>query len=84
MLRTWWLHILDGLGHYVISLGEIAQIIMMTNNIKTLGYTYAKHRIKSPLPHFLKNCTHHLNNCMNTLKVILYKCAPREGLIPTV
>ena len=48
MLSAWWLNILDGIGHYVIRPGEIYQIIMMTNNITTLGYTYDKHRIKNP------------------------------------
>ena len=48
MLREWWLHLLDRLGHYVICPGAIAQIIMMTNSIMNLGYTYAKHRLKKP------------------------------------
>ena len=42
MLRAWWLHILDGLGHYVIRQGAIEQVLVTTNNIMTPGYTYAK------------------------------------------
>ena len=52
MLSVWWLHILDGLGHYVTLLGGIAHIIMMTNNIMDLGYTYAKLRLKNPPDNF--------------------------------
>ena len=33
MRIVWWLHILDVLGHYVILLGEIVQILMITNNV---------------------------------------------------
>ena len=33
--------------------------------------------------HFLKNCTHHLTNCMDTPKVSLNSGAPREGPIST-
>ena len=47
MIRTWWLHLPDELGHHVIRLGEIEQIIMMTNNIMTLWYTYAKRRLNN-------------------------------------
>ena len=48
-LRTWWLHLLDGLGQYIILLGEVTHILVMTNNITTLGYTYNKRSIKKPL-----------------------------------
>ena len=47
MLSTWWVNLLDGLGHYVIRQVSIAQIIMMTNNITTLGYTYANLRLNN-------------------------------------
>ena len=50
MLSAWWLHLLDGLGHYIIQTGAIAQIILMTNNTMTLGYTYSKLRLKTPTP----------------------------------
>ena len=39
MLSVWWLHLLYGLGHYIIHPGEVAQIMVSTNNIMTLGYT---------------------------------------------
>ena len=48
MLITRWLHLLYGLGHYVILPGTIAHILMMTNNIMTLVYIYAKCRLKNP------------------------------------
>ena len=48
MLITWWLHLLVGLGHYVIRPGETVNILMITNNVMSLGYTYAKCRIKNP------------------------------------
>ena len=48
ILGAWWLHLLDGLGHYVIYLVEIAYILIMTNNVMTLGYSYAKRRLKNP------------------------------------
>ena len=48
MLRTWWLNFLDGLGHYIILLGSMAQILMTFRNITTLGYTYAKLRLNNP------------------------------------
>ena len=40
MLSAWWLHLLDGLGPYGIRQGEVSKIMVMTNNIMTLGYTY--------------------------------------------
>ena len=39
MLSVWWLHLLYGLGHYIIHPGAVAQIMVSTNNIMTLGYT---------------------------------------------
>ena len=48
MLSVWCLHLLDGLRHYVIRPGAISYILMMTNNIITSGYTYAKRRLKNP------------------------------------
>ena len=48
MIIAWCLHLLYGLGHYVMHPGAVAQILMMTNNIMTLGYTYSKHKLKNP------------------------------------
>ena len=45
MLSAWWLHLLDRLGHYNTCPGAIVQIIMTTNTIMTLGYTYSKCRL---------------------------------------
>ena len=39
IIIAWYLHLLDGLGHYVILPGAIMQILMMTNNIMTLPCT---------------------------------------------
>ena len=36
ILSVWCLHLLDRLGNYVIILEEIAQILMITNNIMIL------------------------------------------------
>ena len=57
MLSVWWLHIMGGLVHYVIRPGEVAQILMMTKNIATLGYTYVNHRINIS-PDLLYKLTH--------------------------
>ena len=46
MLSAWLLHLLDGLGHYVILPGAIEQVLVTTKNITTLGYTYSKLRLK--------------------------------------
>ena len=54
MLNTWWLLLLDGLGHYIIHQGEIEQVLGMTNNIITLGYTYDKFRLNNPPEVFYK------------------------------
>ena len=48
MISTWWLHLLGVIGHHVIRPGEVAKIMVMNNNTTTLGYTYAKHRLKKP------------------------------------
>ena len=48
MLSAWCLHLLDILGHYNTCPGAIVQIIMITNTIMTLGYTYYKCRLKNP------------------------------------
>ena len=52
MLIPWWLHLLDRLGHYVIRPRAIAQILMITNNVMTLGYIYAKCSLNTPLKIF--------------------------------
>ena len=56
-LRAWWLHLLDGLGHYVIRPGVFAPILMMASNIMTLGYTYVKNRPKNT-PNILCQISH--------------------------
>ena len=48
MLISWWLHLLGGLGNYVILPGKITQSLMMTNNVMALGYNYTKIRLKKP------------------------------------
>ena len=57
MLSKWWLHILYRLGHYVIHPLVVAQILVMTNNITHLCYTYSKCRLKNP-PGILYKITH--------------------------
>ena len=57
MLSAWWLHLLDGLLHCVIRPGEVAQILVITNNTMTLGYIYAKYRLKKP-PEIFCNIAH--------------------------
>ena len=47
-ISTWWLHLLKKILLYVTHLGAVEQILVTTNNIMTLGYTYAKRRIKNP------------------------------------
>ena len=69
MLSAWWLYLLDRLGHYVIHPGAIAQIIMISNNIMTLGYTYAKRRLKKPLDIFCQ--IEHISRLMAWIPSIL-------------
>ena len=52
-----WLHLLDELVHYVIHPGAIAQILMITNNVMTVGYTNAKRRLKNP-PNIFHQISH--------------------------
>ena len=54
MLSMWWMHLLDGLGHYIIHPGSIEKVLVMTNNITTLGYNYYKLRFKKPPEIFYK------------------------------
>ena len=54
MLSLWWLHLLYGLVNYVILPGAIGQVLLMTNNTMTLGYTYSKLRLKNLLDIFYK------------------------------
>ena len=49
MISGWWLHLLGGIGHYLIRPGAVAHIMVMTNNIINLCYTYDKRRLKIPL-----------------------------------
>ena len=39
MLSAWWLHLMAGLGHYVIQTGVIEKVLVATNNLIILGYT---------------------------------------------
>ena len=57
MFSVWWLHLLYGLGDYVIHPGAIEQVMVMTNNIITLGYNYSKGRINNP-PNIFYKLTH--------------------------
>ena len=54
MLSAWWLYILYGLGKCATRLGAVAQILVMTNNIINLRYTYADRRLKKPPDIFCK------------------------------
>ena len=49
ILCTWWLHFMDRLRQYVIHPGAVAQILVMTNNIIPLAYTYAHIMLKKLL-----------------------------------
>ena len=44
MLSVLWLNLLDRLVKYLIHPDEIEQVLSVTNNIMTLGYTYEKLR----------------------------------------
>ena len=46
IISVWLLHLLDRLLHYVIVPGEIEEVLVISNNIMTLGYTYSKLRFK--------------------------------------
>ena len=39
MLRKLWLHLLAGLGQYVIYPEAIEQVLVMANNLISFGYT---------------------------------------------
>ena len=54
MLGAWWYHLLEVLVHYVICPGAIKQVLVMTKNSTTLGYTYSKLRLKNPPKIFYK------------------------------
>ena len=45
---------MDGPGHYVIHPKSIVQVLVMTNNIITFSYTYAKCRLNNPPDIFYK------------------------------
>ena len=45
MLIKWWLDLLYRLINCVICPGEIEKVLIINNNIMTLGYTYAKRSI---------------------------------------
>ena len=64
MISAWWLHLLNGLGHYFIRLDTIEQVLVMTNNIMTLSHTYSKLRLKKP-PDIFYKLTH-------TVRIILW------------
>ena len=40
IISAWWFHLLYGLGNYFICPGAIEKVLVTTNNIMTLGYTY--------------------------------------------
>ena len=44
MLSAW--HIMDGLGSYVLQLGTIEQVLVITINLMIFGYTNCYHRLK--------------------------------------
>ena len=46
ILSAWWLYLLGRQVHHIILPGEVLQILVMTNNIMNLGYTYANRRQK--------------------------------------
>ena len=48
------MHLIKGMGHYTIRLGEVTQVIIITNKTMTLGYTYTKRKLKKPLNIFCK------------------------------
>ena len=60
MFIVLWLHLIDVLVYYVICPGVIEQFLVITNNIMTIGYTYAKLRLKNPPDIFYKH-THILD-----------------------
>ena len=47
-IGTWWLHLLAGLGHYVIWKGEVEHVLVTSKKLRTFGYTYAKRRLNNP------------------------------------
>ena len=48
IISAWLFHLLYGLGKYIIRPGSFAQVLVIINNIMTVGYTYAKRRINNP------------------------------------
>ena len=58
MLSTWWLRLMELIGHYIIFPSIVAQIIVMTNNIMNLGYTYYNFGLKNP-PNVFCKIAHH-------------------------
>ena len=52
MLITWWLQLMDVLGHYAIFPGAVEQVLVVTNNIMTLGCVYSKRRLMNPPENF--------------------------------
>ena len=57
IISACWLHLLDGLKHYVIHLGAIEQLLVMTNNLMNPGYTYSKRRLNN-IPVIFHKITH--------------------------
>ena len=51
------MHLLDGLGNYVIHPGVTKQVMVVDNNITTFGYTYVKISLKIP-PDIVYTLTH--------------------------
>ena len=54
MLSACWLQLMGVLGPYVIRLEGVEQVLIITNNITTFGYTYANCRLKKPHVIFCK------------------------------
>ena len=52
VLSTWQTYLLTGLGHYIIRPRAIEHMILMTTNLMTLGYIYARRRLKN-LPNII-------------------------------
>ena len=57
IISSWWTHLLEGFGHYVIQPRAIQWLMVTTNNIMNMGYTYAITRLKNT-PDIILTITH--------------------------
>ena len=48
IITACWLKLLGGLGHYIILLVAMEQLLVMTKNLTALGYTYSAVGINKP------------------------------------